>query len=45
MKIDPFTYLPKTYHIKSGEVNNPSFQTFLKNESSRPDTVWIVKPG
>lgn len=45
MKIDPFTYLPKTYHIKSGEVNNLPFQKFLKAEGDKPDRVWIVKPG
>lgn len=45
IKTDPFIYLPKTYNIKSGEVNNPSFLKFLKNESDKPDRVWIIKPG
>jgi tubulin--tyrosine ligase len=45
MKIDPFTYLPKTYNIKSGEISSPAFQKFLKSESDKPDRVWIVKPG
>ena len=44
-KVDPFTILPKTYHIRSGEVNNLPFKKFLECEGDKPDRVWIVKPG
>ena len=44
-KVDPFIILPKTYNIRSGEVNNLPFKKFLETEGERPDAVWIVKPG
>ena len=44
-QLDPFIFLPKTYHIRSGEVNNQPFREFIRNESQYVDKVWIVKPG
>ena len=43
--IDPFTFLPKTYHIQSGEIGNDTYMEFHKTESLDRSAVWIVKPG
>lgn len=42
---DPFSYLPTTYHIPSGDLNSSEYSLFCKNESMSPKTIWIVKPG
>lgn len=44
-KVDPFTILPKTYHIRSGDSNNVEFRRFMETEGSKVEQVWIVKPG
>ena len=43
--MNPFLILPKTYHIRSGEVQNTAFKHFLEKEGNHPEKVWIVKPG
>ena len=54
--LDPFDYLPLTFHIKEGEndrefskfldvYNNPSKSNTLQKYTKLGTSMWIVKPG
>ena len=43
--VDPFQYIPLTFHIKTG-LEDPEFNKF-KNyfDKNTKKNIWIVKPG
>lgn len=44
-QIDPFTYLPHTYHIVPGEKDNLGIKRFKEEQFEKTERIWIVKPG
>lgn len=44
-KIDPFVYLPHTYHIVPGDRDNVGIQKFKREQLDKKQRIWIVKPG
>jgi len=44
-QIDPFIFLPHTYHIIPGEKENIGIKKFKEEQLEKKEKIWIIKPG